>query len=178
MPLWLAHLLAIAALAYHPYWWIQRDVASFLADGANQSRTTTFHRQRWWWRFGFVAAVSLTASFAVSPMSVGDFLLSTAGLGLLGGGWFFFAFTPGLNEARNQPYIGKYHVSWAVGASWPDRKLWALAWRRVRLPGQTQMPDFPAPLVVAEAGRLLRITLWAVLGATLSLYVAALALLR
>ena len=172
MPLWLTHMLAMVALGYHPYWWIPRDVASFKEDGANQSRTDTFHRQRWWWRFGFVALVSLLASLPAWGQWA-QFALSAVGLGLLGGGWFFFAFTPGLNVARHLDYIKEYHVSWAVGASWPDRKLWAWAWRRVRLPNETVLPDFPRPDVAKEAGRMLHLALWVVLGATASIYLAA-----
>lgn len=171
MLLAITHLLALAILAYHPFWWVPLDVASFVADGAAQSRTSTFHAQRWRWRCGLVVLVSLAASLPLWGQW-GRLLLSAAGLSVLGGGWFFFAFTPALNIARHLDYITKFHVSWAIEASWPDRKLWYWAWARVRLPAESVLPHYPRPDVVKESGRLLRIALWATLGVTATIYAA------
>lgn len=164
--------VALALLAIHPYWWIPRDAKAISRDGSAQSLTQRFHAQRWRWRFGFVAVVVGLASLPLLA-DVWRFAASAVGLGVLGGAWFFFVFTPGLNVARKQAYIGKYHVSWAVGASGWDRRLWAWAWRHV---GGTGTPlAWPHPATVAEAGKLLRRVLWAVLAGGVLVFAGCLA---
>lgn len=164
----LTHPAALLVLWRHPYWWVRRDVARIAADGAGQTLTRAFHAGRTWWRAGFVGSVAALASLPLILSGVTPYLVSTAALATIGAAWFAYYFTPALNVARDQPYIGRYHVSWAVGASWLDRTIWGRAWRRGGHSGPP--PDYPEPVTVALAATELRRVLTAALVAGVVAY--------
>ena len=175
----ITHIIALILYHFHVPFWVKMDTARITADGSAQTLAATFHRQRTTWRFAFVVVVALLASTPLLGRGEEgegwNFVVGAAGLAILGGGYFFYAFTPALNLARGLAYVSKWHVSWAVNASFLDRFIWAQAWRKARLPGwDSTPPAYPEPITVALAGQLLRRYLLLGLLASVGVYAASL----
>lgn len=139
---------------YHPKLWIKLDTGEIDTDGAGQSLGFVFHRQRATWRG---LGIAIPALVAVSPLWLHFHrfwpgALAWLGLCSLHGGYWMWYFNPQLSIARNKDYIEKYHVSWAVNASWLDRYIWAEAWNNVYntpvVPGERDLK------VIVEAARI------------------------
>ena len=170
-----AHLLALAA-----FWWLpavaaRRDAAVFNADVKNDDFKTVFHRQRLLWR---AAGAVVLAALASGPLldAPAWFCASALALLIAGAGMWAFRFNPLLNLARRQAYVSEFYVSYSANAAWfPDRYLWARAYRQV-YPGRPVI-YFPDAAVRAAAGPLLRRLLRWGLVAALAVYVSAAALL-
>ncbi|GAB2865832.1 hypothetical protein [Hymenobacter ruber] len=121
----LTHGLALALLAYAPFWWIKRDAADFARNPADDSYHGVFHRQRATWRAAFTMVVAGAASLPMVSHPWYCFALSMGGLLAIGTGWFAYVFNPGINRARNLPYVGPYYVSPDPRAAFfPDRLIW------------------------------------------------------
>ncbi|RSK50135.1 hypothetical protein [Hymenobacter rigui] len=156
--LWLllTHPLAWLLTYLHPRIWVKLDVRRFVQAGAVDTLLRTFHRQRATVR-GIVMV--LIAGLASLP-TWGHWLpfgLSMAGLLILQAAYWLYDFNPRLNEARNLPYVGRYHVSWNPQAAYfPDRYVWRRAWEQVRAPDETAPPAYEDRQVVNVAGPLLK----------------------
>jgi hypothetical protein len=146
----LAQGAALALLAYAPIFWIRKDASAFAADPARDVFHRRFHRQRLTWRLAATAAIALLGSLPSLRAGWGPYLLASAGLASVGLAYFFYAFNPGLNQARQLPYVDRYYVSADPRAAWfPDRWLWQRACRTY--PGASS-----AELRRLYAGHLLR----------------------
>ena len=125
----LTHAAALAAFWWLPGWAARRDAAAFRADGSNDSKHYTFHRQRLTERVGGALALALLASLPLFGMWHA-YVASCAGLLSAAGGIWAFRFNRLLNVARTLAYVGPDYVSPDPRAAWlPDRLLWNRALR-------------------------------------------------
>lgn len=169
----LTHPLYLLWSWLHPRLWIKPDVRRFEANGRDDTLLGTFHRQRATWRGLGLVVPALLASLPAGSWPL--YLLSTAGLLAIGGGYWLWWFNPHLNLARRLPYIGRYHVSWNPDAAWLDRQVWRRAWLQVRAPGEVGPPVREDLRVVARAGPLYELVLHVALLAGVVLYLLSLA---
>jgi uncharacterized membrane protein len=152
----LTHPLAWVLLYLHPRIWVKLDVRQFVKDGAKDTLLRTFHRQRATVRGIVMVLVAGLASLPAWGHWL-PFALSFIGLLVLQLAYWVYDFNPRLNEARNLPYVGRYHVSWNPNAAFfPDRYVWRRAWQQVRKPGETIPPGYEEERVVAVAGPMLQ----------------------
>jgi|GEM_PF-5144096 len=132
--LWLSQPAALLLFYLAVPFWIRRDVTDFTQNGGADSLHGKFHRQRLTWRVVSALAFALLGTgpllFAATAGAAYwlPALASFIGLLAVGGAYTFYAFTPGLNEARQLAYVPRYYVSPDPDAAWlPDRLLWRRA---------------------------------------------------
>jgi hypothetical protein len=130
----LTHPAALLLFYLAVPFWIRRDVADITKNGSIDTLHGKFHRQRLTWRvaqalaFALLGTSPLLLAHATGVAYCVPVLASLFGLLALGGAYTFYAFTPGLNQARQLAYVPRYYVSPDPEAAYfPDRIIWARA---------------------------------------------------
>ncbi|GAB3638779.1 hypothetical protein GCM10027422_43690 [Hymenobacter arcticus] len=126
-PLLAAHAASAAAWAAFVAWETRQNARLIAANGPADSLHAAFHAQRASLRLAVGLALAGAASALLAP-HWGTLTLSVLALLGLFGGYFAWAFNPGLSRARGLP---PYYVSFAAQAArWPDQYLAGRARRR------------------------------------------------
>lgn len=145
----LTHLAYAGWVFLHPRIWIPIDAKAMKENGSADTLLQKFHRVRGFIRFLLISIPALLCSLPL--WGSWSFVWSTLGLCALHGGYWFWYFNPRLNIARNEAYIGPYHVSWNPKGAWFDTLIWTRAWQQVRYPNETYPPAQEDFRVIAVA---------------------------
>lgn len=130
-----AHAASAAAWGAFVAWETRQNARLIAADGTADSLHEAFHARRTSLRLAVGLTLAGAASAGLSP-HWGWLVISTLVLLGLFGGYFAWAFNPGLNRARGLP---PYYVSFAPQAArWPDQYLASRARRRWPAAATTQ----------------------------------------
>jgi hypothetical protein len=140
MLVYLFLLLQIPALLGYYYqvpYWVKRDAAAFALNPTDDTFHRKFHRQRLLIRIGTSLLLALVPALPLAlaghPVAA---VFSAGALLSIGTGYWSYAFNPGLNRARNLPYVSAYYVSYDANAAYfPDRRIWSQAYAKAH-PGQ------------------------------------------